>query len=311
MSPFTGLSAFPLTPFRDERIDEAALTALTERLVTARVDSITALGSTGSYAYLTRDERARVSRRVIAAAGDIPVIIGVGAMRTRHVLELVEDAQQAGAAGILLAPVSYQPLTAADVFGLYRDVSAELSVPLIVYDNPGTTRFDFTDELYADIAALPRVASIKLPGIPEDPVAARRRIDRLRRLLPAHLSLGVSGDKFGATGLAAGCDAWYSVIGGTLPGPAVTITRAQRAGAGDQASAIAADLAPLWEMFDRHGSLRVTAAVAEELGLATRSCLPLPLEGLNDAERAPLRDFLRGSPLAASTWPGRPAAATD
>lgn len=59
---FTGLSAFPLTPLTETGIDETAFAALVGRLAAAGVDSIGALGSTGSYAYLTREERARAAR---------------------------------------------------------------------------------------------------------------------------------------------------------------------------------------------------------------------------------------------------------
>lgn len=47
---FAGLSAFPLTPLAGDQLDKHAYARLIERLVTAGVDSITALGSTGSYA---------------------------------------------------------------------------------------------------------------------------------------------------------------------------------------------------------------------------------------------------------------------
>src|SRR5690349_1203318 len=109
---FTGLSAFPLTPLDDAgAVDEPAFERLITRLANARVDSIGALGSTGSYAYLTREERARVARLAVGAAGDVPVMIGIGNVRTERVLEHAHDAQEAGAAAVLLAPVSYQPLT--------------------------------------------------------------------------------------------------------------------------------------------------------------------------------------------------------
>ncbi|WP_201612879.1 hypothetical protein [Gulosibacter hominis] len=46
-------------------------------------------------------------------------------------------------------------------------------------------------------------------------------------------------------------------------------------------------LAPLWELFAKFGgSLRVTAAIAEHLGLATHGCLPLPSQGPTEAQRA-------------------------
>ena len=53
---FAGLSAFPLTPLDETgAIDEPAFERLVARLADAGVDSIGALGSTGSYAYLDRD----------------------------------------------------------------------------------------------------------------------------------------------------------------------------------------------------------------------------------------------------------------
>src|SRR5690606_16472696 len=102
-------------------------------------------------------------------AGGIPVLVGIGALRTRDVLDLAEDAQRAGASAVLLAPVSYQKLRDDEVFGLYEATSRTLSVPLCVYDNPATTQFTFSDALHGRIAALPAVRSIKIPPLPADP----------------------------------------------------------------------------------------------------------------------------------------------
>ncbi|TDX81627.1 4-hydroxy-tetrahydrodipicolinate synthase [Rathayibacter sp. PhB151] len=283
----TGLSAFPLTPLRDDTVDEPAFAALVERLAAAGVDSIGALGSTGSAAYLDREERRRVAALAVRHAGGVPVVVGISALRTSQVLALAEDAQEAGAAAVLLAPVSYQPLTDDDVLGLYEDVTAQLSVPLVVYDNPGTTHVTMTDDLYGAIAGLPRVASIKIPGVPADPAAAAERVAAIRAQVPAGVTIGVSGDASAARGLLAGCDAWYSVIGGTLPGPALTIARAAQSGDRAAAEAEAARLQPLWDLFAEHGgSYRVIAAIAEQLGLAAPDCLPRPIRGLDAPARA-------------------------
>jgi 4-hydroxy-tetrahydrodipicolinate synthase len=270
---FTGLSAFPLTPLAGDRLDERAYAGLVARLASAGVDSITALGSTGSYPYLSAAERARAVRIAVGSAGPTPVFAGVGALRTSQVLALAADAQEAGVSAVLLAPMTYQPLTPDDVYGLFEDVSAELSVPLIVYDNPGTTHVTFTDDLYAAIAKLPRVASIKIPG-----PASEDRVAALRSLLPAGVAIGISGDVHAADGLANGCDVWYSVLGGTLPEAALPIARS--------VPGAATRLGPLFDLFAAYGSLRVIAAIAEQLGLAQRSCLPRPLRGLDDAARA-------------------------
>jgi 4-hydroxy-tetrahydrodipicolinate synthase len=296
----TGLSAFPLTPLRDGALDERAFAGLVERLAIANVDSITALGSTGSYMYLDRDERRRAATAAVQHAGDVPVIVGIGALRTSQVLALAEDAQQAGASAVLLAPVTYQPLTDDDVFGLFEDVTAELSVPLVVYDNPGTTHVTFTDDLYASIARLPHVTSIKIPGVPTDPDEATARVQTIRDRIPETVTVGVSGDASAATGLVAGCDAWYSVIGGTLPAPALTLTRAAQAGDHKAAVAESARLQPLWDLFEEHGgSYRVVAAIAEHLGLIGYDSLPRPVRGLAPAARARIAEVVTALHLEA------------
>lgn len=281
----TGLSAFPLTPVNDDRFDERAYAQLITRLARAGVDSIGALGSTGSYAYLDRNERRRAARTAVQHANGTPVVVGIGALRTSHVQALAQDAQQAGASAVLLAPMSYQPLTDQDVFALYQDVTAELSVPLVVYDNPATTRFTFSTQLYARIAALPRVTAIKIPPVPADPAAARERVTAIRAAVPDHVSIGISGDGVAATGLNAGCHTWFSVVGGTLPDTALPLARAALSGNAQEAEAQSQRLRPLWEMFASHGSLRVVAAIAEHLGLVAPHCLPRPILGLPAAER--------------------------
>lgn len=293
MSLFTGLGAFPLTPLANDAIDERAFSALIERLVEARVDSITALGSTGSYAYLSQAERARVAQLAVQHAGDTPVFVGVGALRTSQVLENVDAAAEAGASGILLAPMSYQPLTDTDVFELFRTVSEHTELPIILYNNPGTTHFTFSTELYARIAKLPGIASIKMPSVPANLAEARERVASVRAVVPERVTIGISGDSTAAYALSAGCDAWYSVIGGTLPGPALAITRAALAGRVDEALTNSDRLAPLWQLFAEHGgSIRVIAAVAEHLGLAPESCLPLPIQGLGLEARSRVAEVL-------------------
>lgn len=295
---FSGLSAFPLTPLSQGSIDEVSFITLVERLVSAGVDSIGALGSTGNYAYLSRAERARAAQLAVEHAGTVPVIIGISALRTRDVLASAEDAQAVGAHGVLLAPMSYQALSEDEVYGLYKEVCSHLSVPLCVYDNPGTTHFTFSDELHGRIASLPRVASIKIPGIPQAPDAAQERVQHLRKAIPSHVTIDISGDAVAATGLNAGCDAWYSVVGGIFPEVALAITRAAQAGEAAEALRLSEQLRPLWNLFRQSGgSLRVVASAAEILGLVSAPCLPSPLKALTSKERHQLSALLDGQKL--------------
>lgn len=296
---FVGLSAFPLTPMYDDSVDEKAFIGLIQRLVNAEVDSIGVLGSTGNYAYLTREERKRVVQIAVQHAEKIPVMVGISALNLRDVLLNAEDAQAAGASAVLLAPMSYQQLKENEVYKLYEVVTSNLSVPLCVYDNPGTTHFNFSDELHGRIAQLPNVRSIKIPGVPMEPQAALDRVNRLRALIPDHVSIGISGDACAATGLNAGCDVWYSVIGGLYPEVAQSFTTAAQKGDTQETLRLSNRLAPMWELFHRNGgSLRVVAAAAEIQNLVKPPCLPLPLRALEGKERKELALLLNSLELS-------------
>lgn len=288
---FNGLSAFPLTPMSGESVDLDAVARLVARAAQSGVDSLGVLGSTGNYAYLSREERRKVLETSVEAAGGVPILVGVGAVRTRDVLALAGDAHTAGASALLLAPVSYQRLSEAEVYGLFEDVASESDLPVVVYDNPGTTGFTFTDELHARIARIPGIASIKIP--PPAATDIRTRLGRLRAALPGQTSMGISGDWIAAEALLAGCDLWYSVIGGILPRQAREIADHALAGRRDDATAASAALEPVWSLYRTYGSLRVTAALAEDLGLIPSAALPLPLRGLDPDGRSRVAEAIR------------------
>ncbi|BBJ69183.1 dihydrodipicolinate synthase family protein [Enterobacter sp. 18A13] len=275
---FYGLSAFPLTPLKEGTFDEQSFINLLRPVVDAGVDSLGILGSTGSYAYLTVEERGRIARCAVAHADDIPVIVSIGALRLDDILRLADDAQAAGVSGVLMAPVSYQRLTEDEVFNLYETVTRQLSIPLCIYDNPATTGFAFSDELLFSVAALPNVGSIKLGRVPED-------LSQVRARLPETVTLGIAGDWRAASALQAGFDVWYSVLGGLLPQTALAIARSKETAQSER-------LEPLWELFRHYGSLRVIAAAAEMMGKVAAPALPFPLQAVQGEPREALARLL-------------------
>ncbi|MFB4411317.1 dihydrodipicolinate synthase family protein [Pantoea sp. ANP04] len=296
---FSGLSAFPLTPFADGKPDEAAFLRILRRLTEAKVDSLGVLGSTGSYAWLTRAQRRRIAERAVEHAEAIPVMICIGAINTDEVLALAEDAQQAGAAALLLPPLGYQTLKEDEVFTLFETVTRHASVPVCIYDNPRTTHFTFSDALLSRIASLPGIGSVKIPGVPAAQSAANDRLAQLRDILPASVSVGISGDASAANALIAGCDGWYSVCGGLFPRVAKAMTDAAAAGDHESVRAQSERLQPLWSLFRQHGgSFRVMNAAAGLLGLTARDCLPRPLLPLSDADNQQIAEVLAALDLS-------------
>jgi 4-hydroxy-tetrahydrodipicolinate synthase len=290
MTLFHGLSAFPLTPTdADGRVDTEALARFLERIHQAGADSIGLLGSTGGYAYLTREKRKRaVQAAVECIGGKTPLIVGVGALRTDEAQALARDAKSAGADGLLLAPMSYVPLQEDEVFQHFVAVAQAGDLPLCIYNNPGTTRFTFSDALIARLSAVSNVVAVKMPLAADDDYAGE--LARLRQMTPGTFTIGYSGDWGAADALLAGCDTWYSVSAGLLAAPALALTRAAQSGDAVETARLNHAFEPLWALFKRYGSFRVMFAIAGLLGLAhvqpPRPVLPLPEDTRGDIRQA-------------------------
>ncbi|WP_264047461.1 dihydrodipicolinate synthase family protein [Methylobacterium flocculans] len=287
----TVLSAFPITPAdADGVVDTGALRALLNPLVEAGVGSIGLLGSTGTYPFLARDQRRRAVEAAVAAVGDrVPLLVGVGALRTDEAVRLAQDAKGAGAAAGLLAAMSYTPLTEDEVFAHCEAVARESGLPLHLYDNPGTTHFRFTPALVGRLARVPGIVAMKSPAAEPEAVAGQH--EALRAAVPAGFALGYSGDWNAVAALLAGGETWYSVVAGLFPGPALAMTRAVEAGDAAEAQRLNARLEPLWDLFRTYSSLRVIYACADLLGLC-RAAPPRPILPLAGEARQRVADTL-------------------
>ncbi|WP_252997499.1 dihydrodipicolinate synthase family protein [Aeromonas hydrophila] len=122
----------------------------------------------------------------------------------------------------------------------------------------------------------------------------QKGILRLRDKIPNNVTIGISGDALAATGLNAGCEIWYSVIGGIFPNVALALTKAARTGDAALAIQLSDNLTALWNSFKNNGgSLRVVATIAEEMGLVSAPSLPLPLYSIQGDERERIMSLIR------------------
>lgn len=268
MTIFSGLSAFPITPASHSgEIDAGALRRLVSRLAAAGVDSIGLLGSTGSYAYLSREERCRALEAAVdEVRGRAPIIAGVGALRTDEAIRLAMDAKALGADAGLLSAMSYLPLSQNEVYEHFVAVADQSGLPLVIYDNPGTTHFQFSTELIARLSRHAGIVAVKYPTSSREAIPAH--LEEQRAALGVEFPLGYSGDWCCAEAMIAGADIWYSVLGGILPVPCLQIVRAAQQSDVAEARRLDAALQPVWDLFRKHTSFRVVHEMARQLDLS-------------------------------------------
>ena len=289
MNILSGLSAFTLTPFSSSGVvDVDKLQKLVAKLAATDVDSIGVLGSTGSYMYLNRVQRARAIEAAVEASGNKPILAGIGDLRTDRVIEHTANADNADASALLLAPVSYLPLTDRDFTELVKTIAAVTSLPICLYNNPGTTHFTMSDELVANLANLPTVQAVKNPA-PAKALSASALAEK-RNSLPDSFVLGYSGDALIANVLPAGADAWYSVVAGTMPELAIEIWSARNNP--QKLSALQTRCTPLWACFNTWGGIRVVSEIARMTGIGQLD-LALPLQPLEQDAMAQIDKALQ------------------
>jgi len=163
VSGFHGVYPYLVSPIDAQgSIKTEVLARLADDLIKAGVHGLTPLGSTGEFAYLTREQRAAVVRTTIeAAAGRVPVIAGVASTATADAVAQARHYQSLGADGILAILEAYFPLQDAQVESYFRAIADAVDIPVVLYTNPQFQRSDLSLDVIARLSEHPRLGYIK------------------------------------------------------------------------------------------------------------------------------------------------------
>lgn len=164
MSPrtsFHGLWIPLVTPFRDGQVDHPALKALVARLRADGVDGFVACGSTGEAAALDKEEQLAVLETVLAAAGALPVAMGVCGYHMPQMQDWVRTLTAWPLAGLLVpAPLYIRP-GQAGLLPWFTGIADAAEAPVIVYDIPYRTGTTIARETLLALAGHPRIVAVK------------------------------------------------------------------------------------------------------------------------------------------------------
>lgn len=159
---FRGVFPALITPFRDGALDEEAFVRLVERQIAGGVHGLVPVGTTGETATLSHDEHRRVVELCVkTAAGRVPVIAGAGSNSTAEAIELVRHAKQVGADAALVVTPYYNRPSQEGLYAHYKAINDAVELPVIIYNVPGRTSVDISNETLARLAKLPNMVGVK------------------------------------------------------------------------------------------------------------------------------------------------------
>ena len=288
---FRGILTALITPFRDGVFDAGAFADLVERQIRSGVDGVVPVGTTGEAVTLTTAEHHRVVELCIqVVAGRAPVIAGCGGNDTARVIELVRHAKAVGADAALIATPYYNRPSQEGLYRHYAAISDAVQMPVILYNVPGRTGVDMSNETVARLAALPNIVGIK------DATGDLARQSLLRLAVGEDFAL-ISGDDPTFLGyLAHGGHGVISVTSNVAPEAMVALYRA--ASTGDWKGAL------YWQdrLIRLHKGLFLDASPAPtkyalaKLGLCAEE-LRLPMTPCSDSVKPQIDEALRDAGL--------------
>ena len=158
---FSGLWIPLVTPFRDDAVDHAALSALVARLATTGIAGFVVCGSTGEAAALDEDEQLAVLATVAKAAPQLPRIMGISGYHLGKTLAWVRRLGSLDLAGLLVPAPSYIRPSQAGLIEWFHAIAETSLLPLLIYDIPYRTGATLERETLLALAGHPRIRAIK------------------------------------------------------------------------------------------------------------------------------------------------------
>jgi len=281
ISKLSGYAPALPTPFdKDGRIDKAAFAEFCRRQIHEGATALVVCGTTGEAPTLSPEEHQTLIRIAAGVArGQVPVIAGAGSNSTSHAIELTQDAEAAGADGILSVVPYYNKPTQTGMYEHFRAIAQSTGLPIILYDVPSRTACGLADETIARLAALPRIIGLK------DATGDVTRPLRLRTLVGPNFRLLTGDDATALAFISQGGHGCISVTSNVAPGLCRQMFLACREGQTATAQRWAMAIAKLTAALFRESSPAPLKYALSLLGLMSPQ-VRLPLVEVTDATKA-------------------------
>lgn len=161
---FEGVATALYTPFNpiNKSVDYGAFSRLINRQLSANVNALVVLGTTGEAATITEEERREIIKFCVKEVnGRIPLIVGSGSNCTATAVKFSREAEESGADGLLVVTPYYNKCNDEGLYEHYSVIAKSTSLPIIVYNVPSRTGFNVKPVVYGKLAEIDNVVAIK------------------------------------------------------------------------------------------------------------------------------------------------------
>jgi 4-hydroxy-tetrahydrodipicolinate synthase len=278
-----------VTPMHaDGSLDYPGLRKLIDWHIAEGTDGIVIVGTTGESATVSVEEHCELIRLAVEhTAGRIPIIAGTGGNSTHEAIRLTQYAKDAGADAALLVVPYYNRPTQEGMYRHFKAIAEAVDLPVILYNVPGRTVADMSNETVLRLAAIPNIIGLK------DATGNIGRGAELLRLAPKSFSVYSGDDPTAMALMFCGGAGNISVTANVAPRAMHDLCVAAMSGDTGKAIEINNKVIPLHaKLFVEPNPVPVKWAMAE-MGLMP-SGLRLPLAPLaaefHDTVRAAMRE---------------------
>ncbi len=152
-----------VTPmFDDGSLDLAALRALIDFHVNAGTDGIVIVGTTGESPTVDVGEHCLLIQTTVEHVnGCIAVVAGTGANSTSEAIELTAKAKALGVDACLLVTPYYNKPSQEGLYQHFAAIAAAVDIPQILYNVPGRTSCDISNDTVLRLAGIRNIVGIK------------------------------------------------------------------------------------------------------------------------------------------------------
>jgi 4-hydroxy-tetrahydrodipicolinate synthase len=162
MMNLSGSMTALITPFKNGKVDAAALRRQIEDQIKGGTSALIPCGTTGESPTLSHAEHKDViAITVEAAAGRVPVIAGTGSNSTDEAIELTRFAKKAGAKASLSVVPYYNKPTQKGMYEHFKAIAKSAGLPIVLYNIPGRCGAGLTAGTIADLAKIDLVVAVK------------------------------------------------------------------------------------------------------------------------------------------------------